>query len=233
MSRPFPRRRSPVIVILLAAALVAGCGDYEEPAATPAATPAPEAQPALRRFVGAVPEANGALMAVLVDEEAGVPRVRAYLCDSTRIFEWFRGSPTGSEISLSSSGGSTLKATLGSDVAGTVTLTDGRTVPFRAGPATGFADLFDVRGADDGSITGTSDAGARLTGRVDASRTQDGMHPASVTVTTAAGQELGLQVLVGKANVGRTRWIVSADGAIVQGTDVHPLPGVRGVPVRN
>ena len=215
--------------------LVAGCAGGGDRPVVPAQAAAPAPDPSgLRRFVGAVPEANGALLAVLVDEEAGSPRVRAYLCDSTSLFEWFRGASLGSEVTLSSPAGATLQATVGATaVTGTVTLPDGRAVPVRADQATGFADLFDVRGAPDGTITGTSAAGARLAGRVGDRATEEGMYPASVTVTSATGQQLATDVLVAKVDVGQTRWIVSADGQTLHGTDVHPLQGVKGAAVRN
>lgn len=231
------RRLARVLTAALVPVLVAGCAyeDETQPAPAPAPAAAAQEQPELRRFVGSVPEANGALLAVLVDKDtAGSPQVRAYLCDSSSIFEWFKGSPAGTDVSLSSAKGAALRASVGAgDVTGKITLPDGRAFDFRAAQATGFADLFDVRSASDGSITGTSDAGGRITGRISGEKRPDGMYPASATVRSATGQELVLDLLVGRTDLNGARWIVSGDGQTLHGTDVHPIQTVRGAPIRN
>ena len=78
----------------------------------------------------------------------------AYVCDSKGIAEWFRGNAGKDALELTSAGGARLKAKLAKDDAsGSVTLSDGRTLNFKAPRSTGDAGLYRAKGNAGGAET--------------------------------------------------------------------------------
>jgi hypothetical protein len=130
----FVRFNAVVTGFIASAMVIGGCGDDGGPEAT-ATTSDTEAVGTLEgtdAYVGLVAAADGAVM--------------VYVCDGDTISEWFRGDATGDSVSLTSSGGATLRATLADrTAAGSVTLADGTEHSFSLSLAAGDAGLYRSR----------------------------------------------------------------------------------------
>ncbi len=153
-------KRLLIIIACLAAGILAACGGSQDDAR-------PEAAPADLiggNYVGRVAEVD-ALVAVVADGE----RVRAYLCDGPerQIAEYAEGSADGARAELTSEGGAEFAIDLSEETAtGTVTLPDGRELPFDAPAADGVAGLYELTFNPDGSFGGGSATGAAVAARV-------------------------------------------------------------------
>ena len=227
-----------LVALLLLVLLVAGCGRGGEPGGsqeeeTEETTQQQEEEPISGTFVGDdvfVIEDNSKVDAflALVAKEPQVgedqPEVRAYLCDGRTINEWFdEGSVEGSEFDLTSDGGAQLLGSLKRDVdsswiSGQILLADGTVLGFGAPPATtGIGGLYDVT-ISGGQLSGTSDGGAQLEGRLADTLQEDGLYPASGTITPSDGQPpQDFQAFVTPDASGELRWIVLEDGRIKGG----------------
>ncbi len=176
------------------------------------------------QFVGEVPEADAffALVARAPREGEDRGEVRAYLCDGRTINEWFNeGSAEGTELDLASDGGARLLASLKRDVdsswiSGQIFLADGTVLGFSAPPATGIAGLYDVSisGAE---LSGTSEGGARLEGRIFDALQQNGLYPVGGTITPPDGRLQDFQASATPDASGELRFVFLEDGRVKGG----------------
>ncbi len=208
--------------VVLALWLVVGCAGPQQQSTAP---------PVAGSFVGEVPEAD-ALVAVVAaspqEAEGGEDQreVRAYLCDGNEINEWFTGTATENDLDLSSDGGSRLEGNLTPDTAsGTITLSDGRSLPFAAELASGVAGLYDVTVSDDGLLHGSSESGGRLEGQVAQEPNQEGTYPITGTITAPDGPTLEIEAFASDAEPAAGRWVVLSDGQSKGGKKGSPTRG--------
>lgn len=89
-----------------------------------------------RAWVGQI-DGSPALIGIV--SSAG--HVQAYLCDSARLAEWFTATPNGNKVDATTAG-DRLTATLGSHATGSIRFTNGETMRFSIGEATGDAGLY-------------------------------------------------------------------------------------------
>jgi hypothetical protein len=163
-----------------------------------------------------------ALVAQEPEEGAGQQEVRAYLCDGRSISEWFNeGSVEGVEFHLTSDGGVQLDGSLKQDVdsswvSGTITLADGTVLGFGMPPATGIAGLYDVS-ISGGELSGTSEGGAQLEGRLGDTPQEDGLSPVVGIITPADGQPQYFQAFATPDASGELRFIILEDRRIKGG----------------
>jgi hypothetical protein len=165
----------------------------------------------------------GAFLALVAQEPGdgeGQQEVRAFLSDGRVINEWFsEGSVEGIEFDLISESGAQLLGSLKRDVdsawiSGQIFLADGTVLGFGIPPATGIAGLYEVTISGSG-LSGTSDDGGRLEGRIGDAPQEDGLYPVSGVITAPDGQSSqDFQVLATRAASGELRWIVLADGRV-------------------
>jgi len=142
------------------------------------------------------------------------------------INEWFsEGSVEGTEFDLTSDGGARLLGSLKRDVdsawiSGQIFLNDRTVLGFSVPPAsaTGIGGLYDVI-ISGGELSGTSDGGAQLEGRLlDDRQQEDGLYPFSGTITPADGQPpQDLEAFATPDASGELRFIVLEDGQIKGG----------------
>ncbi len=167
----------------------------------------------------------GAFLALVAQEPedgAGQPEVRAYLSDGRSISEWFNeGSVEGVEFDLTSDGGAQLLGSLKQDVdsswvSGQIFLADGTVLGFSAPPATGIAGLYDVS-ISGSELSGTSEGGGRLEGRLGDTPQEDGLYPVAGIITPADGFPQDFQAFATPDASGELRFIVLEDGRIQGG----------------
>jgi len=187
------RLRTATRLVVLSALLLAGCsggGGGEQGGGSQDEESAQE--PISGSFVGTTSDPE-TLVAVVADKAEGGAdsrEVRAYLCNSEDVGEWFRGSVTGNTVDLASDGGAQLTGELTSDAAtGSVTLPVGEVVSFGASPATGIGGLYSLSISPDGRVSGTSERGGQLEGRADDRPREDGAYPITATITSPDGQQ--------------------------------------------
>ncbi len=232
-----------VLAALTLGLLVAGCGAQQGAQKESAPTVAGS-------FVGKIPDLSGdPLVAVVAAEpQQGEEQreVRAYVCDGTDIKEWLWGSASGNDLDLwsesesSSPGGSQLEGELSSEgVTGAVRLSDGRTATFEAPQATGIAGLYNASILGN-ELSGASETGARLEGRLDEPITSGELLRIPLTITSPDGEtrnieagifsDLDLTSVSGEPR--ELRIIVDSDGDIA-GADTQggklSATGIRGV----
>ncbi len=182
------------------------------------------APPVTGSFVGVAPdvapeaEAFVALVASGAEEEGEAQRqVRAYLCDGQSINEWFNeGSVEGVEFDLTSDGGAHLLGSLKQDVdsswvSGQIFLADGTVLSFSIPPATGIAGLYDVS-ISGGELSGTSEGGGQLEGRLGETPQENGLYPVAGIITPADGYPQDFQAFATSDASGELRFIVLEDG---------------------
>jgi hypothetical protein len=189
------------------------------PAATaqdsgPPAVGSPPEEVSGSTYVGVTSNAD-VFVAVVIDE-AG--QARAYLCDDSGMSAWLVGTADGSVLRLSSSGGVTVEATLGtSGVTGTARLGSGDSVTFVAEPADGVAGLYTSTVSADRRVRGTSSTGSTLDAVI-AGHTLTGpdgrpAYPLVGFLTPIDGEPVDFAVtLSGPHQPGATRSIVLNDG---------------------
>ena len=173
-------------VLLLAA--LAGCGgdggDERERAK--------EVKPLEGTFVGKA-DGGEAFVAVVASPAArGQERreLTLYACDARRLCEWFSGSAAGNSFRVGAergdgeaSGELTRKAATGS-----IELSDGKTLRYKAERATAAAGLYDLTVSSSGKLTGASATGVGLTGKSTIPKPGDG------SLKLADGKRLKLDV---------------------------------------
>ena len=162
----------------------------------------------------------GAFLALVAQEPedgAGQQEVRAYLSDGRSINEWFNeGSVEGVEFDLTSDGGARLLGSLKQDVdsswvSGQIFLADGTVLGFSAPPATGIAGLYDVS-IPGSELSGTSDGGGQLEGRLGETPQEDGLYPVAGIITPADGFPQGFRAFATPDASGELRFVVLEDG---------------------
>jgi hypothetical protein len=171
-------------------------------------------------FVGETSNPDVFVAIVVGDAEQGADtrEVRAYLCDSRTINEWFTGAVSGNDFDLTSESGSAeLEGNLGSEAAiGTITLNDGRSLYFEASPTSGIAGLYSVSLSAEAEAYGTSDTGARLEGEV-GQQGANGRFPITGTITPPDRPPEDFGASAGPRSIeagSECRVIVLADGRI-------------------
>lgn len=163
-----------------------------------------------------------ALVAQEPEERAGQPEVKAYLCDGRSINEWFNeGSAEGVEFDLASDGGAQLVGSIKQDVdsswvSGQIVLADGTVLGFSMPPATGIAGLYDMS-ISGSELSGTSEGGGQLEGRLGDTPQEDGLYPVTGIITPADGQPQDFQAFATPDASGELRFIVLDDGRIQGG----------------
>ncbi len=229
------RRRALLLFAAMVAVLwvLAGCGGgggvdggggqgQQRP---PEETTTPTEEEAITgQFVGEIPEADAFVALVAREPREGEDRgeVRAYLCDGKSISEWFNeGSAEGTEFDLTSDGGARLVGSLKRDVdsswiSGQIFLADGTVLGFSAPPATGIAGLYDVS-ISGGKLSGTSEGGARLEGRIFDALQQNGLYPVGGTITPPDGRPQDFQASATPGASGELRLVVLEDGRVKGG----------------
>ena len=176
------------------------------------------------QFVGEIPETDAFVALVARAPREGEDRgeVRAYLCDGRTINEWFNeGSAEETDLDLTSDGGARLLASLKRDVdsswvSGQIFLADGTVLGFSAPPATGIAGLYDVS-ISGGELSGTSEGGARLEGRIFDALQQNGLYPVGGTITPPDGRPQDFQASATPDASGELRIVVLEDGRVKGG----------------
>jgi hypothetical protein len=169
----------------------------------------------------------GAFLALVAKEPADDGEedrrpVRAYLRDGESINEWFdEGSAEGTEFDLTSGSGARLLGSLKRDVdsswvSGQIFLADGTVLGFSAPPTTGIAGLYDVT-ISGVELSGTSDGGGRLEGRLGDTPQENGLYPVSGTITPPDGEGQDFQAFATPGASGELRWNVLEDGRIKGG----------------
>ncbi len=165
-------RRSVVVAGLAAVALavLAACGS-----SAPKQTGAPSASDAVRSYVGTVP-GTAAFVGVVVDGS----RALAYVCDGVpaepegtppTLQAWFNGPTDGASLDVRQAAGRLQLQLTGTDLTGTLTLADGRTLPVGGRIVEGEAGLYRAAVADVGSTAVAGwilDADGRQRGGVEA-----------------------------------------------------------------
>ncbi len=219
------------VVSVLVLWVVAGCAGQEQQQDGGQAEQSSAEEPFTGAFVGDdvfVIDDNskaGAFLALVAEEpEDGEDqrRVRAYLCDGESTNEWFNeGSVEGVEFDLTSDSGARLLGSLKRDVdsswvSGQLFLADGTVLGFSMPPATGIAGLYEVT-ISDGELSGTSDGGGRLEGRLGYTPQEDGLYSVSGTITPPDGEGQNFQAFATPDASGEHRWIVLEDGRIKGG----------------
>jgi len=147
------------LCVLLAGMVAAAQAEPQVEMKTPGATEFFAKVPGTRIFV-----------AVVTTPEGDGTKLRAYVCDSAGVNEWFVGAvrPGAPFAIASSDGDARLNASLSAaDVSGTFTLRSGKTHRFRAGKAKGIAGLYILRISRNGKVTAESERGNRLVGTFD------------------------------------------------------------------
>jgi hypothetical protein len=159
---------------LLLVAALAGCGgggDDREGVR--------EVKPLEGTFVGKA-ESKDAFVAVVASPAArGKERreLTLYACDARRLCEWFSGSAAGNSFRVGAeradgeaSGELTRRA-----ATGTIELSDGKTLRYKAERATASAGLYDLTVSSSGKLTGASATGVGLTGKSTIPKPGDGL----------------------------------------------------------
>lgn len=179
------RTISTVAVLLLTA--LAGCGgDGDDRQRVKEVTPVDGT------FVGKV-DGTGALVAVVVSPaERGQKRreTAVYVCDGKRLCEWFSGSATakGFRAGADEGDGEAAGELTPKTASGTIELSAGKTLRYKAERATAAAGLYDLTVSSGGELTGVSAAGVGLEGKSPIPR------PGSGSLKLADGKRLKLDV---------------------------------------
>jgi hypothetical protein len=174
-------------------------------------------------FVGEIPSADAFVALVAGKPKDGEREVRAYLCDGQKISEWFTGTASANELSLSSEGGAKLEAKLTTEAAtGTITLSDGGdSFDFEVPQATGIDGYYPLN-VMGGSAIGTSRRGAELMVQVGGGDQSSNFF---ITPPGDEAKEVRFDVIVPslkpagtdyKPGVDEWHWIVLADEEQVQ-----------------
>ena len=174
-------------------------------------------------FVGKAPSADAFVALVAGKPKDGEREVRVYLCDGQKISEWFTGTASANELSLSSESGAKLEAKLTTEAAtGTITLPDGGdSFDFEAPQATGIDGYYPLSVVG-GSAIGTSWSGAELMVQVGGGEESSNFF---ITPPGDEAKEVRFDVIVPslksagsflKPGVDDWRWIVLANEEQVQ-----------------
>jgi hypothetical protein len=178
------------LVVVLLLTPLAGCGGDDD-------EDEKEAKPVEGTFVGEVRGTQAFLAVVAAPPRKGQDRrdVTVYVCDASRLCEWFTGSATGNDfVAKSADDDAEARGRLsGKTATGTIEPRDGETVRYEIGPARATAGLYDLTVSSRGKIRGASAAGVALTGESTLPE------PGSGTLKLADGSRLKFDVTRGSA----------------------------------
>ena len=177
----------PFIVVLLAGS-VAACGDDDGGDDGRAQR---KAKPVAGTFVGKVPNTEAFVSVVAAPPGKGQDKreVTVLVCDAKRLCEGYSGSATGNDFVATGDGEGKAKGKLSEkSAAGSIELPDGKTVRYKAGPATATAGVYDLTVSAGGKLSGVSAAGVGLRGK---STLPD---PGTGTLRLADGKRLKFEV---------------------------------------
>jgi hypothetical protein len=151
-----------------------------------------KAKPLEGTFVGKVEGADAFVAVVASPVARGDERreLTVYACDAKRLCEWFSGSAAGNSFRIGAergdgeaSGELTREASTGS-----IELSDGKALPYKAARATAAAGLYNLTVSPGGKLTGASATGVGLTGMSTIPKPGDG------SLKLADGKRLKLDV---------------------------------------
>lgn len=199
----------PFIVVLLAAPMAA-CGDDDGDDGQVDK----KAKPVAGTFVGKVPDTEAFVSVVAAPPAKGADKreIAVLVCDAKRLCEGFSGTATGNDFVATADGDAEAKGELSEKSAtGSVELPGGKTVRYKAGPATATAGVYELTVSANGKLTGASAAGVGLTGKSELPapgtgtlKLADGKRLKVVLTRSAAGDPLSLPA-------GQARLIVLPD----------------------
>jgi hypothetical protein len=199
----------PFIVVLLAAP-VAACGDDDGDDGQVDK----KAKPVAGTFVGKVADTEAFVSVVAAPPAKGADKreVAVLVCDAKRLCEGFSGTATGNDFVATADGDGEAKGTVSEKSAkGSIELPGGKTVRYKAGPATATAGVYDLTVSRNGKLTGASAAGVGLTGKSELPapgpgtlKLADGKRLKVVLTRSAGGDQLSLPA-------GQARLIVLPD----------------------
>jgi hypothetical protein len=187
-------------------------------------------------FVGTVKGSDALVSVIATKPEASANdrAVSVYVCNSQEINEWLpgRADAKATKFVVTSDKGARAEVKLdGSNASGTITLASGKTLRFKAARATGIAGLYNTTSLADGRVSGTSNLGARLQGKVFTNKVVAYAHgqphyATNITVTAPGGKPRRLPGLWYRSGsgAGRERAVVlpsglSKGGAIRKGSN--------------
>jgi hypothetical protein len=199
----------PFMVVLLAVP-VAACGDDDGDNDQVDK----KAKPVVGTFVGKMAETEAFVSVVAAPPAKGADKreIAVLVCDAKRLCEGFSGTATGNDFVATADGDAQAKGELSEKSAtGRIELPGGKTVRYKAGPATAIAGVYDVTVSAKGKLTGASAAGVGLTGKSELPapgtgtlKLADGKRLKVVLTRSAAGDPLSLPA-------GQARLIVLPD----------------------
>lgn len=197
-------------IVVLSAAVLAACGDDDGDDGQVDK----RAQPVAGSFVGKVADNDAFVSVVAAPPAKGADKreVAVLVCDAKRLCEGFSGSATGNDFVAKADDDAEAKGELSEKSAtGSIELPGGKTVRYKAGPATAVAGVYDLTVSAKGKLTGVSAAGVGLTGKSELPapgtgtlKLADGKRLKVVLARSAAGDPLSLPA-------GQARLIVLPD----------------------
>jgi hypothetical protein len=197
-------------IVALVAAPVAACGDDD----ADDGKVEKKVKPVAGSFVGEVADTEAFVSVVAAPPEKGAAKreVAVLVCDAKRLCEAFSGRAAGNDFVATADGAAEAKGELSEKSAtGSVELASGKTVRYKAGPATATAGVYDLTVSANGKLSGVSAAGVGLTGKSELPapgtgtlKLADGKRLKVVLTRSAAGDPLSLAA-------GQARLIVLPD----------------------
>jgi hypothetical protein len=148
-------------------------------------------KPVAGTFVGKVPNTDAFVSVVSAPPVKGQDKreVTVLVCDAKRLCEGYSGSATGNDFVATGDGEGEAKGKLSERSAGgSIELPGGKTVQYKAGPATATAGVYDLTVSARGKLSGVSAAGVGLRGK---SSLPD---PGTGTLKLADGKRLKFEV---------------------------------------
>jgi hypothetical protein len=213
-----PRRASWLSLALILLLPLAACGGSDGNGDGDDQAEEKKSKPVEGTFVGKVrgTEAFVAVVAAPPPEGADRRAVTVYVCDGTRVCEWFPGTSTGNSFSAASDDDDAqVKGELtGEAASGTVELPGDKAARYKAGKATAASGLYDLSVSASGKLSGASAAGVALTGKSSLPE------PGSGTLKLADGTRLKVKVTTDSAaapeglEAGQVRLIVLPKGEL-------------------
>jgi hypothetical protein len=196
--------------VLLATALAA-CGDDDD---GDDGKVDDKAKPVAGTFVGKVPDTEAFVSVVAAPPAKGREKreVTVLVCDAKRLCEGYSGAVAGNDFVASGDGDAEAKGKLSEkSAAGSIELPGGKTVRYKAGPATAIAGVYELTVSSKGKLSGASATGVGLRGKATLADAGTG------TLKLADGKRLKFDVTRSTAGdplplrAGQVRLIVTPD----------------------